>query len=268
MDPDLRQDDGKTKRWETRMAEKRRTILITGASSGLGAGIARGFAAKGHDLALCARRMDALEALRAELAQHGGRIEIRALDVNDHDAVFATFRELDGALGGLDRIIVNAGIGGGSALGTGDFALNRAVAETDFVAALAQAEAALELFRPRNAGHLVLISSMSAVRGFPGAAAIYGAAKAGLSQLGEGLAVEFMDSPIRVTTIEPGFIRTAINAHRQQMPFAVNLDVGVPMLVRAIEAEKRRARVPGWPWALLGAIGPFFPLGALKRMGR
>lgn len=248
------------------MAIQRRTVLISGASSGLGAGLARSFAARGCNLALCARRLGALEALRAELAPRGIRIEIRALDVNDHDAVFATFRELDETLGGVDRIIVNAGIGGGRPLGIGEFAINRAVAETDFVAALAQVEAALVLFRPRNAGHLVLISSMSAIRGLPGSAAIYGAAKAALSHLGEGLAVEFLGSPIRVSTIEPGFIRTAINAHRTHMPFAVDLNVGVTALVRAIEAEPRLARVPGWPWALLGAVGPFLPLAMLKRM--
>ena len=120
-------------------------------------------------------------------------------------------------------MIVNAGIGGGRRLGTGGFAANRAVAETDFIAALAQAEASLELFRPRDAGHLVLMSSMSAIRGLPGAAVIYGAAKAGLSQLGEGLAIEFLKSPIRVTTIEPGFIHTAINAHRRHKPFAIDV---------------------------------------------
>src|SRR5579859_3458501 len=249
------------------MAIQRRTILITGASSGLGAGLARSFAARGRNLALCARRLDALEALKTDLAPHGARIEIRVLDVNDHDAVFATFRELDETLGGIDRVIVNAGIGGGRRLGIGEFATNRAVAETDFIAALAQVEAALALFRPRNAGHLVLMSSMSAIRGLPGSAAVYGAAKAALSQLGESLAVEFLGSPLRVSTNKPGFIRTAINVHRTHMPFAVDLDVGVPALVRAIEAEQRLARVPGWPWALLGAISPFLPLAMLKRMG-
>ncbi len=248
------------------MAIQRRTILITGASSGLGAGLARSFAARGRNLALCARRLAALDKLKAELAPQGIRIEVRALDVNDHDAVFATFRELDATLGGIDRVIVNAGIGGARRLGTGEFTANHAVAETNFIAALAQVEATLALFRQRNAGHLVLMSSMSAIRGLPGSAIIYGAAKAALSHLGEGLAVEFLGSPIRVSTIEPGFIRTAINVHRSHMPFAVDLEVGVPALVRAIEAEPRLARVPGWPWALLGAVSPFFPLALLKRM--
>ena len=93
----------------------RQKILITGASSGLGAGMARAFAAKGRDLALCARRGDRLEELRAELtAAHPGiRVAVAELDVNDHDRVPRVFAELSDQLGGIDRVIVNAGIGKG-----------------------------------------------------------------------------------------------------------------------------------------------------------
>ena len=92
-----------------------KTILITGASSGLGAEMARQFADRGHDLALCARRLDRLEELRAEiLAAHPGRrVDVRALDVTDDDQVFAVFRAFrdDAAADGrtIDRVVVNAG---------------------------------------------------------------------------------------------------------------------------------------------------------------
>ena len=120
----------------------KKTILITGASSGLGEGMAREFARRGHDLALCARRTDNLESLREELeASHSGtRVVVRALDVNDHDQVFDVFNQFREDLGRLDRIIVNAGIGKGQPLGTGQFHANRATAETNFVAGLAQME--------------------------------------------------------------------------------------------------------------------------------
>src|SRR3954454_20850683 len=99
----------------------RQKILITGASSGLGAGMARAFAAKGRDLALCARRVDRLDELRAELSRRHPNITIAvaALDVNDHDRVPEVFTELADRLGGIDRIIVNAGIGKGAPLGSG-----------------------------------------------------------------------------------------------------------------------------------------------------
>src|SRR5690349_21041338 len=114
---------------------RRRTILITGASSGLGAEMARQFAAKGHDLALTARREDRLTDLRDELAKaHPDRtVVIRRLDVTDHAQVFEVFRALDTELGGLDRIIVNAGIGKGTPVGTGRFDANLETTMTNYV---------------------------------------------------------------------------------------------------------------------------------------
>src|ERR1700730_14705066 len=100
----------------------RQKILTTGASSGLGAGMARAFAADGRDLALCARRTDRLDELRAEqLERHPGvTVAVAALDVNDHEQVPKVFAELSDTLGGIDRVIVNAGIGKGAPLGSGN----------------------------------------------------------------------------------------------------------------------------------------------------
>ncbi len=125
------------------------TTLITGASSGLGAEMARQLAARGEDLALCARRLDRLEALRDEItARHPGRrVALRALDVTDADAVPRVFDELRTELGGLDRVVVNAGLGKGAPLGTGRADANRETAVTNFVAGLAQVEAAMTGFR-------------------------------------------------------------------------------------------------------------------------
>lgn len=246
----------------------RRTTLITGASSGLGEGMARAFAAKGCDLALCARRTERLEALQAELKSQYPqlRVEIAALDVCDHDQVFSVFRQFDQALGGLDRIVVNAGIGVGAPIGSGQFELNRQTAETNFVAALAQCEAAMELFRSRNAGHLVVLSSVSAVRGFGGAFNTYAATKAGVAALAEGIRLDTLNTPIRVTTLFPGYILTAINEKTKNAPFRVDLDTGTRALVRAIESEKNTAFVPSWPWTLLAPILRRLPLRLLKKM--
>jgi NADP-dependent 3-hydroxy acid dehydrogenase YdfG len=129
----------------------RQRILITGASSGLGEGMARRFAAMGCDLALAARRTDRLEKLRAELlgAHPGIRVEVAALDVDDPDAVAAVVPELADRLGGFDRVIANAGIGKGASVGSGRAAVNRAVLATNVLGTHATCEAALELFRAR-----------------------------------------------------------------------------------------------------------------------
>ena len=98
--------------------------LITGASSGLGAGMAREIAARGGHLALCARRIEQLEALKAEItaARPACRVEIAALDVTDADAVAATFADFRARMGRLDRVVINAGIGRGAPVGKGGWA--------------------------------------------------------------------------------------------------------------------------------------------------
>ncbi|WP_228003091.1 SDR family oxidoreductase [Nocardia australiensis] len=246
----------------------RSKILITGASTGLGAAMARDFAAKGRDLALCARRVDALEALRDELAtaHPGVTVAVRGLDVDDHAAVPEAFGELRDELGGLDRVIVNAGIGKGAVIGSGRAAANLATATTNFVSALAQAEAALAIFRAKRAGHLVLVSSMSAVRGLPGKKAAYSASKAGLAALGEALAVELAKSPIAVTTLLPGYIATDMAAKAGDARMVAPLDKGVTAMVRAIEREQTRACVPQWPWRLIDLALPLLPAAVVTRM--
>ena len=246
----------------------RQTILITGASSGLGWGMATEFAAKGYDLALCARRTSRLEELRQELEVENpaSRVRIRELDVRDTEAVFDTFRGFRDDFGGLDRIIVNAGIGKGAPLGTGHVHANRETAETNFVAALVQFEAALEIFRAQNAGHLVAISSMGVMRGMPRKMTAYAASKAGLAALAEGVRVELMNTPIRVSTIFPGFIRSPINEDVGRTPFIVDAEKGCRMLVRTIEQEPQTACVPGWPWAPVGWLLRNLPLRLAARM--
>lgn len=240
----------------------RKRILITGASAGLGEEMARQFAALGRDLALCARRVDRLEALRDELtsAHSGVAVAVRGLDVTDHDAVFRVFRELRDELDGLDRIVVNAGLGKGQPLGTGYFAANKQTAETNFVAALAQCEAAMEIFREQGAGHLVVISSMSAMRGLPRNLTTYAASKAGVAALAEGIRADTLGTGIKVTTVFPGYIRSEMNARVAKTPLLVDTRPGVRSMVKAIERERTQAYTPAWPWTPLSLAMRHLPL--------
>ena len=247
------------------------TTLITGASSGLGAEMARQFAARGHDLALCARRTERLEVLKAELttAYPQRRVEVRALDVNDDAAVFEVFAAFRADFGGLDRVIVNAGLGKGAPIGTGRYDANKQTAMTNFVAALAQCEAAMEIFRAQKRGHLVMISSVSAMRGMPKTVTTYAATKAGVAALAEGIRSEMLgqrDLDIRVSTIYPGYIRSEMNERVKHTPFIVDTATGVRAMVEAIEAEKAHARVPAWPWVPLGWAMHNLPLKAVRRL--
>lgn len=254
----------------------RRNVWITGASAGLGEGMARIFAGNGHNLALAARRLDRLESLRDDLLAAHPDIEVTCheLDVNDHDAVFEQFTAASSALGGIDRAVVNAGLGKGARIGSGRFDANRDTAMTNFVAALAQCEAAMTHFYERESGQLVLISSMSAMRGMPGSMTTYAASKAALAALGEGIRTDLMRKPvpdIKVTTLYPGYIASEMNARAAESGaggtrMMVDTETGCRSMVAAIDKEIAEAEVPGWPWKPIGFVMRHAPLSVVRRM--
>jgi short-subunit dehydrogenase len=116
--------------------------------------MARAFAAKGRDLALCARRTDRLDELKAELSQRypNVTVAIAALDVNDHEQVPKVFAELSDALGGIDRVIVNAGIGKGAPLGSGKLWANKATIETNWWLLWSKSKSRCRCSRSRGRG--------------------------------------------------------------------------------------------------------------------
>lgn len=240
------------------------TILITGASSGLGAEMARQFAALGYDLALCARRTDRLDELAASLPDV--KVSVKALDVNDHDAVFRVFDEFQAEFGTLEKIVVNAGLGKGQPLGTGRFDANLATAQTNFIGALAQTEAAARIFREQNAGQLVMISSISAIRGMPRNITTYAATKAAVAHLAEGYRADVMNTPIKVTVLYPGYIVSEMSATSKTTPLVASTEKGVRAMVSAIEKQKASARVPGWPWVPVGFALEHLPLPLARKL--
>ncbi|NHN57334.1 SDR family oxidoreductase [Calidifontibacter sp. DB0510] len=241
--------------------------IISGASSGLGAEMARQLAARGHDLGLCARRRDRLEDLARELReQTGRRVFVEQVDVVDADAVNAAFHRFARALGRVDRVIVNAGSGRGAPIGTERSDVNRITAMTNFVGALSQFEAALEIFRAQGRGHLVAISSISALRGMRRSMTTYAATKAGIAALAEGIRAEQIPG-VEVSVIYPGYIRSEMNDHVQQRtPFMVDTAEGVRAIIAAIDSKRERAYVPTWPWRPIGMAMKFAPDAAVRRL--
>ncbi len=246
----------------------RKNILITGASSGLGRGMAIEFAKQGCNLAICARRLERMEELKQELLGINPNITVvvKSLDVNQHEDVFTVFKAFREELGSLDRVIVNAGMGKGASIGTGYFYANKQTAETNFVAAIAQCEAAMEIFREQNDGHLVTISSISAVRGFRRAMTVYAATKAALTSLSEGMRIDVANTPIKVSCIHPGFIRSEINEKVKKVPFIVDTETGCKAMVKAINKEKANSYVPSWPWAVLQWVMRIAPDSVIAKM--
>lgn len=247
-----------------------KTVLITGASSGLGEGMARLFAKLGYNLAICARRTERLEQLKAELMDRYPkiRIEHRVLDVSNYDDIFKVFDAFKADFGHIDRVVVNAGVGESRRIGKGRFETNRRTAEINFISALAQCEAAMKIFREQNSGHLVVISSMSAMRGLAGHMTTYGASKAGLAHLAEGIRADMLITklPIKVSTIYPGYIRTEINENAKKLPFEVDAQTGTKAMVAAIESGVEEACVPSLPWSIVGQAMKHLPLNIVNKI--
>ncbi len=244
----------------------RKTVFITGASSGLGMGMAREFARRGYDLVLTARRLDLLESLAEELTQNSdARVMVRALDVTNISAVTQVLTDAHQQLGRLDIIIANAGIGVNGRAGKAAFEDIERMIDVNVKGLMATVEAGLPLLRAQTAGHIVGISSVAACRGLP-SGGVYGATKAAVTNYLQAVQAETVNEPIDVTVLAPGYIDTPINQGAKSRPFVIPPEIGCRKLVNAIEAKKQFAYIPGWPWSLLGPLLKCLPTWLIAKM--
>lgn len=183
-----------------------RRALITGASGGIGGGIARALAAQGAQVALSGTKVEALEALAAELGEKAKPVPC---DLADAQAVDGLVGRAEAALGGLDILVNNAGLTrDGLALRMKDADWQQVI-EVNLTAAFRLARTALKGMMRQRFGRIVNIASIVGVTGNPGQAN-YAASKAGLIGFGKALAQEVASRGITVNTVAPGFIRTAM----------------------------------------------------------
>jgi hypothetical protein len=242
------------------------SVLITGASSGLGRQMAIEFARRGYRLALTARRLDLLQALKAELLQAGSpAVFVAPLDVTDATAVAQVFDQACAELGHLDIVVANAGIGNHGRIGQLPLHKAHATINTNVLGLMNTVDAALQHFRARGRGQLVGISSVAAFRGLPGGGA-YGASKAAVTNYLEALRAETRGSGILVTTLSPGFIDTPLNRGAKSRPFVIPVEKGGRLLVDLIERRVQTATVPAWPWALVARLLTVLPTAIVARM--
>jgi len=242
------------------------SVMITGASSGLGEGIARHLATRGHRLALCARRRDRLDALATELAASpGGPPIVEELDVTVYASIPVVMERIANKLGRIDVVVANAGVAPNTPIGKGKFDDVRRTIETNVLGAIATIEAAVALFRHQGGGHVVGISSVAAARGMKGQGA-YSASKAALGRYLEALRAEVVGENIRVTEIAPGYIDTDLNRSIPNRPFLVSAERGTEMIADMIEKEVGFRYVPVWPWTLVAQLLKILPTKAIARM--
>jgi short-subunit dehydrogenase len=244
-----------------------KTVFITGASSGIGRALSVELARRGDDLFLTARRLDALEQLRDELARAHPerRVEVRRLDVTDDADVVGALDEAAQRLGRIDIVVANAGLGASPRVGSGKFERNRAIVETNLVGAMATVDAAVALFRRQGGeGQVVGISSMAGVRGIPGSAS-YSASKAGFTVYLEAVRAEIHGEPITVTTIAPGYVDTPINTDLPNRPFLIDVDEAARTTADLIERRVSYSPVPRFPWILIKPLLRVVPTSVLAK---
>lgn len=225
-------------------------VFITGASSGIGAALARHYAAQGASLGLVARRSTLLQELVAGMP-NAHRHRIYALDVTDHAALATAAADFLAAHGGVDVVIANAGVSQGTLTEyTEDLPIFERIFATNVTATVASfAPFIAAMKKQAQAGErnmrLVGIASVAGIRGLPGSGA-YSASKAAVISYCESLRVELKDSGIKVVTIAPGYIDTPMTqANSYPMPFLMPAEKFAAKAHAAIEAGVSYRVIPG-----------------------
>ena len=226
-------------------------VLITGASSGLGAALARYYAAQGHVVGLLARRGDRLRALADTLP---GTPHLYVVDVCDRQALHAAAADFIQKAGRVDIVIASAGISAGTLTEqTEDFAVFKAIFDTNVLATVSTFEPFVSHMKLARAGTLVGIASVAGVRGLPGAGA-YSASKSAVTTYCESLRLELKPFDVGVVTIAPGYINTEMTAKNPySMPFLLEADVFATRAARAIAQENSYTVIP-WQMGVVGKI--------------
>lgn len=236
-----------------------KSILITGASSGIGEALAREMARRGYRLALLARRFEKLEELRGELLMLGApQVCVRALDVREAAAIEPALQACAEELDGLDIVVANSGIAHTCRIGEGTLEQLLETIEVDLSGACATVDAAVRHFRARGHGQVVGITSVARYRGLPRFGA-YSAAKEGLHRYLQALRLESYHEPITVTEIAPGYIDTPMNRGAASRPFVIDVEQGARLMADRIERGVTYATVPALPWRLLGRLMQILP---------
>lgn len=235
---------------------QRQTVVITGASGGLGAAIARRYAADGAAVGLIARRSHELQTLAAE---HPAQYRLQSADVRDSATMRAAAEALAAAQGLPDIVIANAGVSIGTLTEAAeDEQAFRDVFEINVIGMMNTFQPYVAAMRARGHGVLVGIASVAGYRGLPGSGA-YSASKAAVISYLESLRVELHGSGVSVITICPGYIVTAMTSKNPyRMPFIMSADTAAAKIAAIVAQRKPYAVIP-WQMAVVARLMHVLP---------
>lgn len=210
-----------------------RSILITGATSGIGAALARDYAEPGMRLVLSGRDEGRLAAVAAEVRAAGAQVETAIVDVTDAQATARWVEAADDAAP-LDLAIANAGISGGTSGGGESVDQANAIFDTNIGGVVNTLHPASERMVSRGRGQIALVSSLAGFRGLPGAPA-YSASKAAARAWGDAMRPRMKRHGVTVSVVCPGFIRTPMTDVNQfPMPMLMEVDRAAGLIRRRL----------------------------------
>lgn len=225
--------------------EEIKSVLITGASSGIGEALALHYAAPGMFLALSGRDEGRLEAVANNCRAKGAAVEMAILDASDRENMAGWIEDMD-ATHPLDLVIANAGISGGTGgVMNGEPAHQaRRIFEVNIMGVINTVEPSLPFMIARGKGQIALVSSMAGFRGFPSAPA-YSASKGAVRFYGEALRGALSATGVKVNVIMPGFVKSRItDANDFPMPFLMEADKAALIIARGLAKNQGRIAFP------------------------
>jgi short-subunit dehydrogenase len=236
-----------------------RNLLITGASSGLGAALARTYAAQGTRLILWGRNEQRLNDTATQCRVLGAMVETDSFDLTDITKMMSRIQLLD-ERAPIDLVIFNAGIGG--SVPESDLAeapkRSHAMAMMNFASPVIGSTVLAETMAQRRHGHIVLVGSVAEIFPLPMAPS-YAGAKAGLAMFAEALRLRMSKYGVVVTLVSPGFIDTPMSRDlTTPKPFLMSADSAAARIAKKIERHPARIVIP-WPFAIICAVARVMP---------
>lgn len=242
-------------------------VVITGASSGLGAALARGFAGMHSDMTLLGRDLPRLQRVAEECRSRGANVEVVSCDVRDAPGMRQALLAADGRRS-VDVVIANAGIGGADVVVEGDgepAGLAHKIVEINLLGTINTVTPLQDAFIARRRGRLVVISSMAAFEGLADAP-MYAASKAAVRIYGHGLRRRLAPHDVHVNVVSPGFVKTPMSESLPfSHPFPWPADRAVRRILRGIARNEPEIAFP-WQLQCGVALSRLLPTALVDRM--
>jgi short-subunit dehydrogenase len=241
-----------------------KTILITGASSGIGAALARAYAAPGNRLVLWGRSEERLNATAEECRARGADIETACFDLAELNQIVENLEAAD-TRNPFDLVIFNAGLGGSlprDCVAQDVYAAEKMVG-VNFTAPVVGANLVAERMAKRGRGRIVFIGSIAESFPLP-MAPLYAGTKAGLARFAEAFELRLAKYGVLVTLVSPGFVDTPMSRSlKEPRPFLIGADAAAAIIARKVECGARRIVVP-WQFAVIRAASGFVPRAIIR----